>query len=354
MYIIRSFRDSKTGEEYDSLGYFKDRKDIGVVNDLDGRVLLKFGVKNITDIFSKLEVEVYDSETNNYKKLTLRELLDLFSIACSDDKLTNDDFSKMSVKGYSCKYSLRSSRLGDVYKSNRFESLRNFSEIIIHAERFKASKEGLIITSRAKLFGYDIDGRGAYMFVPTYWLKGKSLVLPSDGTFIQDKRTRVDNILCKFKPSDISKIDRIIISKGYPMTHVSRYSLEEVIKSLYSYTERKVLVFREGDYGFDCLSRGGIVGHGHFYGNLYCTGKLDIGNDVMEQANSEVYGNRGRQYVSFLADDSKLILAYSKGSFYDPNYIVVDHNRGSDIINHFSLDNPYIKSIIEDHNNSLR
>lgn len=60
----------------------------------------------------------------------------------------------------------------------------------------------------------------------------------------------------------------------------------------------------------------------------------------------------------FFADDRNLVLVirriYISGNRSDPEFIVTEHDKGNDIMNHFTLDDPYIKDIIKDHNNSLR
>ena len=344
MYVIKNFRDVKTGNNFNTLCFDGDTSGISDIGDQ-----LEFGLSNAEEMFSRVEVEVYDSENDCYKKLTLRELFDLFSKICAED-----DLSKGSIRGYQSRYVLYKDKFKDIDKSNRFQNLENIDIIWVDTESFKASREGLSIVLRAKLLGYDIYEDGGYMYVPTYLLNGNDLVLPSNGTYISDNWRKKHNIFYTWKGADIHKLDKIVVPKEYPMTIKSMNGLKEMIESLYYYRERKILVYRESDYSVDWFDRKSIGE----YGNLYCTGELEIPNYVRGEANSKLYRNRNNQYVSFFADARNLVLVirriHKSGDISEPDFIVTEHDKGNDIMNHFTLDDPYIKDIIKDHNNSLR
>lgn len=344
MYVIKNFRDVKTGNNFNTLCFEGITSGIGDIGER-----LDFGLSNAEEMFSRIEVEVYDSENDCYKKLTLRELFDLFSKICSEDGL-----SKRSIKGYQSRYVLYEDKFKDIDKSNRFQNLENIDIIWVDTESFKASREGLSIVLRSKLFGYDIYGDGGYMYVPTYLLRGNDLVLPTNGTYIDDNCYKSHNIFYTWNGVDIHKLDKIVLPKEYPMINKSMNGLKRMIETLYYYRERKVLVYRETDYSVDWLGRTSIGE----YGNLYCTGELEIPSSVRKEANSKLYRNRNNQYVSFFADDRNLVLVirrvYKSGDKSEPEFIITEHDKGSDIMNHFSLDDPYIKAIIREHNRSLR
>ena len=285
MYVIKNFRDIKTGNNFNTLCFEGDTSGISDIGDQ-----LEFGLSDDEETFSRIEVEVYDSENDCYKKLTLRELFDLFSKICAED-----DLSEKGINGYQSRYVLHGDKFKDTDKSNRFQNLENIDIIWVDTESFKASREGLSIVLRAKILGYDIYEDGGYMYVPTYLLNGNDLVLPSNGTYIADNWDKKHNIFYTWKGSDIHKLDRVVIPKGYPMTNKSMDGLKGMIEALYYHRERKVLVYRETDYSVGLVDRT-IIGE---YGNLYCTGELEIPSSVMKEANSKVYRARNTQYVSF-------------------------------------------------------
>ena len=267
MYIIRSFRDIKTWKEYKVAYLGGNRGGMEVIDMSDG--CINFG----KDYVDNLEVKLYDTEKDIYKDISLRELLNLFSIICSQDGV-NSTYAE--IKGYDCTYRFNIKYRSNVDKANRFKNLVYIQDLYLKAESFKASSNGLKIIAKARIMGYDIDGDGAYNCVPAYWLRGEELVLPSDGSYVSQDRCKDYSLFGKWNSEDIKRVKRVRIPRGYPINDDSFDGLRHIVEELNVKTNSRVLVIQESD----CFIGDKYTDNTKIRGNFYCTSRLRISNYI--------------------------------------------------------------------------
>lgn len=340
MYIIRSFRDIKTWKEYKGVYLDGNRSGMEVIDISDD--CINFGKYYVDN----LEVTLYDTEKDIYKDISLRELLNLFSKICSQDdvKLTFE-----YVKGYNCSYRFSTRYRSNVDKTDRFKNLDYIQDLYLKAESFKASSAGLKAIAKAKLLGYDIDGDGAYNCVPTCWLKGEDLVLPSDGSYVSQDRCKDYSLFANWDSEDIKRVKRVVIPKGYPINDDSFDGLSYIVEELSVKTNSKVLIIQESD----CFIGDKYTDSTKILGNFYCTGRLRISNYIRSLTGYRIfYEDKSNQDVRFYADNGTLvILIYERGIASLLNAFIVKHDKGKAIVNHFDVNDPYIRGILEDYDN---
>lgn len=340
MYIIRSFRDIKTWKEYKVAYLGGNRSGMEVIDMSDG--CINFGKEYVDN----LEVTLYDTEKDIYKDISLRELLNLFSAICSQDEVR---LAFECVEGYDCSYRFSTGYRSNVDKADRFKNLSYIQDLYLKAESFKASSNGLKIIAKAKLMGYDIDGDGAFNCVPTYWLKGEDLVLPSDGSYVSQDRCKDYSLFAKWNSEDIKRVKRVRIPKGYPINDDSFDGLRYIVEELNVKTNSRVLVIQESD----CFIGDKYTDNTKIRGNFYCTSRLRISNYIRSLTGYRIfYEDKSKQDVRFYADNETLvILVYERGSASLLNAFIVKHDKGKAIVNHFDVNDPYIVGILEDYDN---
>ena len=340
MYIIRSFRDIKTWKEYKGVYLDVNRSGMEVIDISDD--CINFGKYYVDN----LEVTLYDTEKDIYKDISLRELFDMFSKICSQDdvKLTFE-----YVKGYNCSYRFSTRYRSNVDKTDRFKNLDYIQDLYLKAESFKASSAGLKAIAKAKLLGYVIDGDGAYNCVPTCWLKGEDLVLPSDGSYVNQDRVKEHNLFDKWSTEDMKRVKRVVISMGYPITHTSFDGLRHIVEKLSMKADSKLLIIQESD----CFIGDKYTDSTKILGNFYCTGRLRISNYIRSLTGYRIfYDGKSNQDVRFYAsNDTLVILIYERSSASLLNVFIVKHDKGKAIVNHFDVNDPYIRGILEDYDN---